>query len=425
MTRLFPLLALSFVACGPQNAKLVDAKMVGWLNVDTSFTLFQGLVDFENESGFDETWIIDCRELTDGDVNLEGGLPVCDPANGNPNLTETQDGQTWLNGAAWQGFTMDLDNAWRGEAIYTTERDLQVGFHQRLPGGEDFRFMFAIQPEFHPTECSGPTGSVEAVPVGGTPWLEAWAGVWSDLATAPDLNPFLTGAVEAFPDGQLYLLNGRSYQLNVNALGAAASQRDWTLPEEWASGFARGTFSREDMTSRPSRYANELIYTITDGGSGLNASAARELVWYNQGPAEALRAQEATRADLNRAMPAGLNANYLPLLLDNSWHEVDDSPVGLDNWTQLDYSWVVLSADSDPTPGGMVRGAFSILMDPDDSNSRFLLQGHFEVPRVKKERWGGRNLRAETLEASDDLDEDRCYQSDTLPTSAAAPAAEE
>ncbi|MCB9668910.1 MAG: hypothetical protein H6736_05410 [Alphaproteobacteria bacterium] len=399
MTRIAPVLLLTLAACTPHSATLTDARLVGWLGQETSFTLYQDYVDF-SDPGFTDTWTIDCRLLEEADegLRIEGGLDICDDGS---RFGEFAEGETWLNTAAWQGFAMDLDKPWRAEAIYTTEGDLHVGFHHRIPGSnQDFRFFFVIDPDFSPTECVGTGDNVTAQPIDGTPWVDAWSDVWADLGNQ-DLPPFLTAAVNDFPDGRLHLLNARSYQLDQDNLNNPNLNR-WTLPEDWASGFAHGTFTVEDMHSRPSFFAPAFAYLAVDSDDFSNWPDPSD-VWYgNPGPQAAAAEQHALWAtqDMNHALPSGVTIDYRPIHIDNAWREIDGEPGGLDAWQQLDYSWVVISSDSDPTPGGEVRGAFSILMDPDDSSSRWVVQGRFEVPRVRKEKWGGVDLRAKTAEAN-------------------------
>ena len=48
--------------------------------------------------------------------------------------------------------------------------------------------------------------------------------------------------------------------------------------------------------------------------------------------------------------------------------------------------------------GDALKGAFVIVADGLDSNSRFLLRGEFEIKKVKADRWTTKDLRAEKLE---------------------------
>ena len=405
MNRIAPFALLALSACGPQSAELLDASVTGWLSEETSFVLYQGLVDMAHED-WDASWNIDCRTLEDGDeaLRLDGGLNVCENGGTFGVVSEgSETGETWLNDAAWRGFNLELDNAWRGEGIYTHEGDLQVAFHHRLPGGQDFRFLFVIDPDFSPTECVvNDAGETVAAPYDGTPWRDAWNDIWTQLGNQSDVAPFMAQATSDFPNGDLYFLNARSYQIDGENI-TNANLRRWTLPEEWMSGFAHGTFGVEDMHSRPNFYARPYVYQAVDADDFFAIVRSAEYVWYRPEsalPGDAEDHVTYARQDLNRATPAGLNVGFQPILVDNSWRDVDGEKAGLDNWDELAYSWVVLSEDSDPTPGGKVSGAFSILMDPDDSSSRFVVQGRCEIPSVRRERFGGPDLRAETAEAA-------------------------
>lgn len=401
MNRIAPLALLAAVACAPQSAKLSDASLVGWLSEDTSFTLYQDLVDFA-DADWDETWDIDCRLLEEADegLRIQGGLDICGTGNDFGVVTESYlEGESWLNFSAWRGFSLALDNAWRGEGLFTHEGDLHVGFHHRLPGGEDFRFMFVLDPDFEPTECiDDGNGGTTAQPIDGRPIRDAWNETWQNLDNV-DLTPFMQQARSEFPNGQLYFLNARSYQIDAANIGDP-NRRRWTLLEDWVGGFARGTFaSVEDMHSRPNYYGRPFAYQAVDADNFAAFGNAASLVWYLPetglfGDAE--NHVEYARQDLNRAAPMAVG--YQPIHIDNTWRGFDEDKAGFEGWDELGYSWVVLSEDSLVEPGGTVRGAFSILMDPDDSASRWIVQGRFEIPRVRKERWGGQDLRAELAE---------------------------
>ena len=103
---------------------------------------------------------------------------------------------------------------------------------------------------------------------------------------------------------------------------------------------------------------------------------------------------------MRNGAPEGVDPGYIPVPFNNAWRPIDDSIAGLDGWAQLEYSWVIIDETSDVSPGGSVTGAFSMLMDPFDSNSRFVIQGRFEVPNIRRERWAGPDLRQEQLEAN-------------------------
>lgn len=411
--RLFAPAALVLIAgCTPQSAKIVEGQITGFLSANSSFTLIKGNFD---PSDVDDNWNVDCRILDadSSDQRLEDPLPMCQNASWDEDMT-----QSWMFQDAWRGFQMPLD-PWRGEGILTHEGDLQVGFHQRLPGGEDFRFAFAIRPDFQPTTCAGGEGNVTAEPIDGD-WLGEWSKDLAKVGAMGNLPPFLESVTTEFETGTLYYLNARAYQLNPDKLDDIFDNgRIWTLPEQWRAGFARATFVEEDMHSRPTYYGTPSSYLQAD--NDLLVGVPPDDIYFAESCVDAARAgmttpggdcdeltddetskinqdMRDTRQEFNLIAPEGIDVDYMPMPHINTWRRIDDDKAGLDAWGELNHSWVVLSDDSDPTVGGSVNGAFSILLDPDDSNSRIIVQGTFEIPRVRKERWAGPDLRVEKLE---------------------------
>ena len=92
-----------------------------------------------------------------------------------------------------------------------------------------------------------------------------------------------------------------------------------------------------------------------------------------------------------------------PLPHTNDWRSIDASPAGLDAWLELNDSWVVLSEDSDPTVGGAVEGAFRIAFLGDHTRSRIFVEGLFEVPAVKRDRWTGRDVDADRWDTAGEV----------------------
>lgn len=429
------LVAIALAGCKPTNAKMVDGTgtLSGWLSATSSFTLFKGNFDPAEVDGLTvpdhpvegRAWNIDCRELDreDADLRLEDPLQICN----NTNWGETVMTQRWMATDAWRGFQMPLD-PWRGEALMTREGDLQIGFHNRLPGGEDFRWSFAIRPDFQPTTCDGSGESVTAVPIDGD-WLGEWSKDLDWIAEQENVPPFLAGVANDFPGGKLYYLNARSYQLNPELLeDIFEAGRRWTLPNYWLAGYARATLSEEDFRARPTYYGDPGSYLQAD--SDLLEIVQPQQIYFADGCVEQAEFTDGTlqpsqctassgnperdglddvqaivvedmrdtRREFNLIAPEGVDVDYMPIPHFNRWRPIDDEKAGLDAWMELNHSWVVLSADSDASVGGSVEGAFSILMDPDDSNSRLVVQGRFTVNRVKRETWGGPDLRAEKFE---------------------------
>lgn len=403
MPRFAPVLALLAAACTPQSADLVEGEMVGYLSSTTSFTLIKGSfdpADVVDEGG--DTWNIDCRELeSDSQIlALENPLDIC-----GGNRWPPED-EVWLDLGAYRGFRMPLD-PWRGEGILLNEGDLQVGFHQRMPGGEDFRFIFSIDPGFQPTRCTG--DGTDSTPLDGN-WIEGWSTELERLAGESDLPPFMARAVSESQGGQLYFLNAFSFQWDPDSEDDQ-NRPIWTLPEEWRAGYGLATFAEEDMHVRNNRMADPALHILfeADIGSGIPP----ESLYYaqcNDGDqisdcqawrdvrTEIRETADNIRTQLRRASPEAAPFEFLPITHANEWRVHNGRAPGLDGWGELVYSWVMLTPDSMIEKGGNAHGFFSIVLDGDDSQSRIFLQGEFDVPNIRRERWGGRDLRTEKLE---------------------------
>jgi hypothetical protein len=408
MFRFAPALALAAIACTPHSAELSNAELYGFISATTSLTLIQGTFD---PSDVDENWNIDCRvfeDEADEILRLEAPLDICE-RNAWPPVNEV-----WLDNA-YRGFRMPLDEAWRGEGLILNEGDLQVGFHHRLPGGEDFRFAFSIDPDFQPTQCvPQDDGTVSRELVDGD-WIGEWSKDidWLNEQADGDLPPFLAAAADKNAGGRLFYLNARSFQFDPDSDDPTARQ-SWSLPEEWRAGFGRGTFVAEDLRSRYNRFGAPEVYILFDQVGG--GSIPRDVLYhadceegdtigdcqaYRQLRTEGRDVASAVGRQLGMVTPAD-TPFYQPIAHTNEWRPIDGKAPGLDAWVELGYSWVMLHPDSNPEKGGSVSGSFSIVLDGNDSLSRFIVQGDFEVPNVKGERWGSPDLRAEKAELAGD-----------------------
>jgi hypothetical protein len=410
MYRFAPVLALLVAGCAPQSAELIEGQMVGFLSATTSFTLIKGVFDPEDA---DESWNIDCRDLEeDGDLlRLDDRLDICDDGAWPPER------EVWLGLGAYRGFQQTLD-PWRGEAIILNEGDLQIGFHNRLPGGEDFRFIFTIDPNFQPTECVPENGTAVAQNIDGN-WVENWSTeIDALLERDPEqLSDFMLAAAEGAQGGQLYFLNAFSFQWNPSPGGGdedGNQQRDrWTLPEQWRSGFSLGTFSEEDMTGRNNRFGDNSLYILDQAGIGGIipheslyfgrddcTGEGFDCVLYEDQRVLARQHRNQTRNEFELVVPQGVAETWSmePIWHDNGWREFDDNDAGLDNWSELAYSWVMIKPGSNMEKGGNVSGYFHLMLEGNDSQSRIFVEGEFDVPRIRGENWGARDLRNEKLE---------------------------
>ena len=414
LSRVAPLLAIAAVGCAPQNATLIDGDFLALLADGTSLSLLKDAVDPEDK-GWDSSYVMDCRDLEE--ENEAFRLPGINLDCSNAPLHEQ-----WMYNSAFRAVGQKLD-PWRGEAIITSEGDFQIGFHHRLPGGEDFRFAIVVDPTFQPTTCDETeSGEVVAADVDGN-WLEQWSTDLADvadyLATADEAGQAAFSNMEPYLDtGTLFYLNANAYQFNPQD-----TFDYWYFPEQYQAGFAAGKFAEERFNSRSGRYALPTFYTDPDS-LAVGAPPAADLFYCDmEAGADPLTAgcitndagaaqsfselidrtvtvADETQSELARmqAEDGSLYLSYRPMVHDNAWRVPDGLPAGLDSWTEMHYNWVVFSGDTKLEAGGSAKGAFSLVLDAEDSESRFFVSGEFEVEKIKVDKWIEEDLREEKKE---------------------------
>lgn len=116
------------------------------------------------------------------------------------------------------------------------------------------------------------------------------------------------------------------------------------------------------------------------------------------------RVVDSINTDLSNTLaPKGAEkVQWAPMYHNNLWRPSDGTKSGFDGWMELHYNMVVF----DKTPeqmralevGDSINGAFTLVLDGLDSNSRWLVRGEFEVPKIKKDRWVTEDIRARKLE---------------------------
>lgn len=434
LPRLAVLVAPFLAACAPQNAVLTSGEYFGFISDSTSFSLQKGSVD-PYEWG-DDMWTIDCREfataaeknalqLTGIDDDCEEGensercvdrrqaklckdwievLPATDPPKYRP------EHETWMAQSPWWVVHEEL-KPWRGEAIITSEGDLQIGFHHRLPGGGDFRFAFVVDPDFAPKQCNIDTGKAE--PRDGD-WVTEWT---EDFVKQADGVKGLEHMMSYADGGSVFYLTADGFQFNP-----AETQDYWFMPEQWESGFVQGKFVEETFQSRTPRWGTNEAYEyfeVYDPSEGYGAAIGMDELYYCQldegesardnpcvqGKLDFLDEVTASiQRDLSAALtPEGADkVDWSPMVHANLWRPSDGTPAGFDGWQELHYNMIAF----DQTPeqmaglqaGDSFKGAFTLVLDGIDSNSRFLLRGEFEVPRLRDDRWTTEDIRARKLE---------------------------
>jgi len=348
--------------------------------------------------------------------------------------------ELWLNQDGYEVVTEEMD-PWRGEGIVTHEGDLLVGFHHAMPGSADLRFQFAIDRYFQPTECVvGDDGEVVGAALDGD-WIQEWSDdilgeiaslQGDDEAFAPysHLEPYLPND-DGEGGGRLWLLNAGSYQFDPEE-----GSDFWYLPEQWESGAAQGFFGEDRLANRIPLFIEPELYDlfttqgIEEGSIGAVGDAFQYLYLYcdeQQGAVYEERTLEngeviepslcqdyfdfrmefiadQARAEAAHVMRSSLDDDpgsawsYRPITHRNKWRPMDGVGAGFDAWSELHYSYVVFSADSDLRVGGRAEGAFTLALDGSDTNSRVIVKGQFEIPKIKRDTWAPADLREEKRE---------------------------
>jgi hypothetical protein len=424
---IIPALAtFALVACAPQSAVLKNGSYAAFLSDDTSLSLAKEVVKVDK---YPWTFNIDCREFDDAKNKEETdalrlpdyldicgkGWPQSDRRQDDEGKKDHPDHEQWITQGAYQVVGENLE-PWRGEAVITAEGDFQIGFHHHLPGKGDFRFAFVVDPDFQPTECVQDGNKTVEEDVDG-PWIENWSTEYSAFLDGLDDDQLTAYAHTVnYADGQMFFLNARSYQIDPRSTDAF-----WSLPEEWEAGFAAGKFAEEAFHSRATRYGEPYVFNFADLDLGF-VTEARDLWFCDSGGEEdvttsgclaqgdgftshedivdnAYKVVDQISKEMARINPEEVEVlDYRPVPHTNAWRPTDGVPVGIDGWVTLHPSFVVFSKDSNLEEGGSAKGAFTLMLDGDDSQSRFVIKGEFEVEKIKRDRWVTEDLRATKLE---------------------------
>lgn len=409
---LSPLLASALLApaCAPQSAQLVEGDFTGFLSVSDSLTAFKGNIPVGEDA--EGTWeryhTVDCRDFETAEtpaeneqLRLPGRLQICRGDDGVGNADWPPRHETWLDGRGFHVFGETLD-PWRGEAILTSEGDLQIGFHHRLPGGVDFRFIFVVNPNFQPRAC------VQREDGEGTELIDVdgdWVGNWS----------------RGLNGGQRFYLNGASFmwdpiQAKENTSGQNPVQ--WFLPNWWLAGYGGGRIGDDDLRIRSARYARPELYLAAeeDELTGGPAVTFNDLLFCdvpdlpdcdaNPSACEALLAgAEACTGQVNAAssITERIRSEYQlvrvpdaeglpvfePQVEDNRWRPFAPRDASsLSRWVEIHYNYVDFDEDiRGLEPGDSVSGTFHLILDALDSGNVMMVRGRFDVPRVRRDRW--------------------------------------
>ncbi|MEO0605688.1 MAG: hypothetical protein AAF211_29920, partial [Myxococcota bacterium] len=243
------------IGCTPQNSTVTSGSFIAFLADSTSASLATGDVDPSDED-WAYSYNIDCREFDTPaerqNFQLPNAISIC-----GENVWPPEHEQ-WADRGAYQVVGGDLDT-YRGDAMVNSEGDVQFAFHHRLPNGEDFRFVFAVDPEFQPTRCtSDGEGGVVREPLDGD-WIEEWS---REVRRYRNGNlPVGLEHLEGLTDGgRLFFLNANAYQLDPLFESTESTDDRWFLPNQWLSGAAEARFSEEILDERSSRFGEPRLY---------------------------------------------------------------------------------------------------------------------------------------------------------------------
>ena len=385
---------------------LESGSYVAFLSEGTSLSLAKGEVDPAHPD-WTNSYDLDCRDFADAEtrelLELEDPIPCGgDLYDDDPNADNVDRlHETWIPQAGYRVLHLDDITTWRGEAVITAEGDLQIGFHHRMPGGADFRFIFAVDPDFQPTTCDPDgSGGVTTKPLDGD-WIASWSDELRNISNLSDDEQLAYAHMADYADdGKLFFLNSQSYQVNPRQVADF-----WSLPDQFEAGAARAKISEELLIQRRSVWAFPRVYAQVDdptGSEDFSPFSNLDLWWceLEEGadPASSscdptsqysdmddLEDQVLTTAgktydELERAFRPG-NVDpvfrFRPMTHLNRWRSPDGVPAGFDGWGEMHYNYVVFSGDSLLEAGGSAEGAFSLSFEAVDSFSQVFIHGTF------------------------------------------------
>lgn len=375
-----PSLALLLTGCTPQDAE-ITADYAVFLGADSSENLTNMRrkgTDIAASAGKLGLTPIDCRDLSYlddpdleaaerlDDVDYEAECDLPEPGYFN-----------WIDDYAYYLKEEKVD-AWRTEAVLTTEGDLQLTVHMDIDGFGDFRFGWVIDPDFQPTECVDGEDGAELVDVDGD-WLTNWS---------------------ADEDGTLWHLNAGDYQINPSNY-----DEYWYFEQDWMAGTAFARFGDEEFYNNAIDY-NDLegrpyyqgSYTGGDGseipgspGFGLTDNESASLMddwaaevdaYFNGGDGvEPL-------SDLT-----GMGKSTFPYKMkieNNSWRPLDGDSSGLDGWLGVSPSWVRIDNKDDIQAKNdkPITGEFQIYLAGLSASSKLFVGGTFKIDNIREDVWG-------------------------------------
>jgi hypothetical protein len=220
-----------------------------------------------------------------------------------------------------------------------------------------------------------------------------------DAAGEPTLINFdqgdWTAEMSADEEGSIYYLNAGAYQVNPDNEDVV-----WTLPQEWLSGFAAARYASDNFSSVgtgdfdfiyqldvPDNLPSVTVFTATDEFYADFAEEAKaQSDWWS------------SNANLWTGMDETLYDGFNFRVEDNAWRTRDGLKTGLDSWVYRSPNYVIISDGSNLEVGGSAKGEFQIHLVSYDSASAMVVQGTFDVPEIRGDKWTYDSLEEELIE---------------------------
>jgi len=443
------ILLTALTGCAPQDAT-VTGQWFSWLAANSSATVAEGNLDFADATAFECSGRGWDAELCDfepgyigptsgpGDQYIGGKCPMTNasgdfnPNNGLCNVSYTSscneediatfdeqcselqalEKNTWINDDGYYGLSGPIE-PWRSEALINSEGDLQLTVHVDLGDKQDFRFGFAVDPDFAPVDClEDEEGNAYVTNRDGSDWVDEWS--------------------EDEDGSRIYYLNAGAYQHNP-----FKGEDTWYLSNDMISGFGFSKFAAEELTSRPGDYGDypddgsdpvmednflavddherpdlsdydtrfETLCEMAVGAEcpHLDVDDDGDGASENEGdcndnddnivPADCANAPAPAMSwaeEFVNVLGANKNdeAQFEHKIESNKWRPIDGTISGLDGWMEVHSSWVRLEANQTIADGERVKGDFQILFEGDEGGSRVLVRGEFDIEALREDRWG-------------------------------------
>jgi hypothetical protein len=374
----------------------------------------------------------DCKRLNDAG-NEDPGDGICDGDYTEDCNQEDMDGfaaecaelealnkNSWIVEDGFYGLSGEMD-PWRSEALINSEGDLQLTVHVELEeadgaDAQDFRFHFSIDPNFAPDVClENEDGDTVREFQDGSNWIHEWS--------------------EDEDGNQIFYLNAGAFQIDPND-----AENSWYLSDDMVSGYGFSKYAEEEFSSEPTAYGHynpadssglkwgsdalgfgDLtggflgVSSVGHAGEVSEAGNFGYVDWYEQYTANfdqlcstvlgaacenydddgVISWQEEMTTVLGAVTDSNTNglldegeARFEHKIETNMWRPIDGTVSGLDGWMEVHSSWIRLQTGQTVAPGEKVKGDYQIFYSGQESGSRLLVRGEFEITELDMDRWG-------------------------------------